>query len=683
MANLNRCALCQPISLDVIMATGITLPLEPHWLAWKDLSDSQNPCGLCALVYHSLRFQLQSNMDVLLFRYNGSYKMVVVAATTKHLLLEDIKIKLLCGERGEAWIPSRRSARAAAFLSVMRGPGEAKSGNIVRRMTSSNPGSDECLSLAKRWLTDCSACLETDTNFVPTRLIDVHLAKLVSLQTGDAPGSLGDCLRHDSNLRSNSPSSNPIKYAALSYCWGPDPFLTTTSSNIQTMQQSIPFSQLPRTILDVINIVRYLGVRYLWVDSLCILQGTDKAAQEDWVAESRKMGQIYQSAYVTISAESASNAHVGILNDREAPADDVCTLPASPGSPDVVYLAKHRFVVPEVHEPLRRRGWTLQETILSRRLLKFGTREISWSCPHTEETESLCETREHTKQPCSTLGNARSDQPYNTTRALSEKSRMIYENWENIMEDYSRRDLTKKVDKLHAIKGLVELAHWSANCFYAAGVWTAGTRGQSNLRGLLWVHQQRKPEFSRKEEFEAPSWSWASVVGPVRFLRYDQAPNVVVNICAWGGLSDPRFDFQEMLSITGCVLRIGTIRCQQFGTYHGGYDRFLPWMTLSATLKTYLDDLDEIPKKYKRGGEGSPMELVNSYFLLLARDPGPPELGVGLILLPARKSSSYFRRIGMFEGFPMDEFGPLGQPYKSKARHLMWNIGGQRTIKIV
>jgi hypothetical protein len=143
-----------------------------------------------------------------------------------------------------------------------------------------------------------------DMNTVASRLVEVSTelgidtVKLVSLLACDNQGR-----------------QTRVQYAALSYCRGTEPFLATTSSNYKAMQQTIVLSQLPRTIQDAVRVTRYMGLRYLWVDSLCILQGIDAAAQQYWRSESCRRRQIYQSAYFTISAESAPAVTVGILTD--------------------------------------------------------------------------------------------------------------------------------------------------------------------------------------------------------------------------------------------------------------------------------------------------------------------------------------------------------------------------------
>ena len=102
------------------------------------------------------------------------------------------------------------------------------------------------------------------------------------------------------------------KYIALSYCWGGPQSLTTTSETLKSRLQGISPTALPQSILDAIKVTRKLGFRFLWVDSLCILQ--DSA--EDTLEEISAMGTIYQNSAVTIAAASAGKVGDGFLHER-------------------------------------------------------------------------------------------------------------------------------------------------------------------------------------------------------------------------------------------------------------------------------------------------------------------------------------------------------------------------------
>lgn len=87
------------------------------------------------------------------------------------------------------------------------------------------------------------------------------------------------------------------KYIALSYCWGKRPFFTLRSSNLEQLKQSIPLICLPQTVYDAITLAKRLDVRYIWVDSLCIIQGQDHKAIRDWEREWQRMDKVFQCLF--------------------------------------------------------------------------------------------------------------------------------------------------------------------------------------------------------------------------------------------------------------------------------------------------------------------------------------------------------------------------------------------------
>jgi hypothetical protein len=139
------------------------------------------------------------------------------------------------------------------------------------------------------WLEDCSTehvgCSFGGQEQLPTRVIDVGLS---------SPG------RPKPKLW--LPHGVAARYAALSHCWGPpsasNPGFKTESHNYDKVQAGIAFESLPALFQDAVVATRNLGIQYLWIDSICIIQDS----KEDWEAESAKMGSIYRNAHVTIVA---------------------------------------------------------------------------------------------------------------------------------------------------------------------------------------------------------------------------------------------------------------------------------------------------------------------------------------------------------------------------------------------
>jgi hypothetical protein len=102
------------------------------------------------------------------------------------------------------------------------------------------------------------------------------------------------------------------RYAALSYCWGASLPSTTTTANLQAHESGISFDTLPRTLQDAILVVRWMGIEYIWIDCLCILQDS----KTDWEHEAARMADVYPNAYLTITASRAEHCGEGFLGSR-------------------------------------------------------------------------------------------------------------------------------------------------------------------------------------------------------------------------------------------------------------------------------------------------------------------------------------------------------------------------------
>ncbi|KAH6875169.1 heterokaryon incompatibility protein-domain-containing protein, partial [Alternaria rosae] len=90
-------------------------------------------------------------------------------------------------------------------------------------------------------------------------------------------------------------------YAALSYCWGPNPsFIHLTADNLQEFQLGLPYSDLPIAFQEAMCMIRGLGIRYLWIDALCIIQ-SGLGSSEDWQSECGRMQEIYSYCFINLS----------------------------------------------------------------------------------------------------------------------------------------------------------------------------------------------------------------------------------------------------------------------------------------------------------------------------------------------------------------------------------------------
>jgi hypothetical protein len=99
------------------------------------------------------------------------------------------------------------------------------------------------------------------------------------------------------------------RHATLSHCWGykSDTGYQATTSNLRDLKERIQYADLPRTYCDAISVCRALKVRYLWIDSLCIIQDS----KEDWEREAANMAYVYSNSYLSILADWSTDSDGG------------------------------------------------------------------------------------------------------------------------------------------------------------------------------------------------------------------------------------------------------------------------------------------------------------------------------------------------------------------------------------
>ena len=208
--------------------------------------------------------------------------------------------------------------------------------------------------IASFWLKTCSeehyVCnlrKGTMKRFIPTRLIEVGSDELV-----EEPKLI---LTGQSKIWDR-------RYLTLSHCWGEKVPITTSTLTLPARLVEIPFNTLPSTFQDAVIITRRLGVKCLWIDSLCIIQDS----LSDWEKESAVMGKVYSHSYCNIAALSSKDSHGGCLSSSISKSLGSAQESSTTDSP----------------QPLSQRGWFLQERHLSRRTLKY-TKDppgVAWEC---------------------------------------------------------------------------------------------------------------------------------------------------------------------------------------------------------------------------------------------------------------------------------------------------------------
>ena len=339
-------------------------------------------------------------------------------------------------------------------------------------------------------------CPRPDSSFIPTRLIDV----------GKDDGK--------QSIRVHLTSGEKTPYAALSYCWGDSQRVTMTTVNMNDMLHGIATSTLPQTIQDAITVTRKLDLQYLWVDALCIIQ--DSASDKG--EEIAKMDRIYQNAQLTIFAASAEKCQDSFLATRSLRGDS---------SPSII-LASVPFACPNVgsgtvslrkaqtywmnHEPLSKRGWALQERVLSSRMIIYSLWQMYLQCESQMKSDGGRTDRFNGKLAgLSVLSN---HQMQSSGHIWGTSDDAIWSGWAKVVINYIRRGLAQPSDKLPALSGIATRFQNATNDVYCAGLWKS-----SLLKGLKWIVAP-PPHQCRPSIYRAPTWSWASVLGIILMRNY-------------------------------------------------------------------------------------------------------------------------------------------------------------------
>ncbi|ERF71153.1 hypothetical protein EPUS_05982 [Endocarpon pusillum Z07020] len=284
----------------------------------------------------------------------------------------------------------------------------------------------------------------------------------------------------------------------------------------------IEMDQLPKTVQDAIVVCRELGVDYLWVDALCIIQ--EQRDLEDFKVEALKMSQYYENAYLTLIVGSAPDCADGFLNDLPEPKASPCeigygrmTLGTLYPESDMKGVVKLSLPRDSAKGPLSKRAWPFQEEKLSRRTLTYASEMVLFSC----QTMSVNEEGSFSIIPSATADPATFDPhhfdlhtPHDlTTHDDNSKSQeLAFDRWRQSLILYTELQMSNSMDKLAAIAGYAKFLGSVIRCKYMYGLWKDDLHVE-----LLWksVYATSTLKCVTRAVDRAPSWSWASIDGRV------------------------------------------------------------------------------------------------------------------------------------------------------------------------
>lgn len=342
-------------------------------------------------------------------------------------------------------------------------------------------------------------------------------------------------------VRSSTTPNLPCEpYVALSHCWGKRAFPVLHAQNAATLQDDgIPISHLPPNFQDAVLATRRLGLRYLWIDSLCIVQNSPA----DWQSEAPVMNKVYRNALLTLSAMASPDAYGGLFRARDPHAVSPSTLTVQVGQQRAVeglLVASGELWEDSVRRaPLSGRAWVVQERVLAPRSLYFCRDQLFWECRELRACEvfprglpvclvddvevcagvetlsvkaferAVCLASEPRGTPGEGLsGGRREEGEQEPDVAGSGAQHSPYEAWNDILSLYVRCALTKSEDKLVALSGVAKDFASAVGDEYVAGLWR-----RNLVNSLLWrvdapFGQPPSPS-TRPARYRAPTWSWA------------------------------------------------------------------------------------------------------------------------------------------------------------------------------
>jgi hypothetical protein len=227
------------------------------------------------------------------------------------------------------------------------------------------------------WLRDC------DDNHIecrkdtgpPGSKANQYPARLVAIESS--------CIRLVHTKDIDDSDTEPLRYLALSYTWGDERIHHRYFTKVETFKQhceAIPEKSLPNLFIDALAITRNLGIKYLWIDALCIVQGEGG----DWEMEAERMHATFSGAYCVLAATRCTGTNDRFLAERSQHLSATFHNRGLAFSEDI-----DDFQLDVIEGHLNKRGWVLQERALARRTIYFAEKQTYWECGQGIRCETL------------------------------------------------------------------------------------------------------------------------------------------------------------------------------------------------------------------------------------------------------------------------------------------------------
>ncbi|KAH7335103.1 heterokaryon incompatibility protein-domain-containing protein, partial [Pyrenochaeta sp. MPI-SDFR-AT-0127] len=396
-------------------------------------------------------------------------------------------------------------------------------------LTLGSTNSMEAWNRASRWINKCTTEHGCCAHLTSSGSVTWYPTRLIEISSNDEPEKHIRLIE----TKDTAPSG---PYITLSHCWGNANMVRLERSKLEEFKASI--SNLPKTFNDLILAARKFGVKYVWIDCLCIVQ--DEIS--DWHSECSTMDRVYRNAFFNIAATASRNSHGGLFFDR--PKSKPCTVVLSAGRGRETFLLVDTALFEKdiADSPLLKRGWILQERLLAPRVLHFARKQLFWECKELCASETYpyglpsAIRRDVLQQGLKENGKDSlvKKRPLSLLKLASHSFGRLYEvegveeidqeevkSWYRIVKAYSQTSLTFTSDKLPALSGIAKFFQRTPRNTYLAGIWKAHLPVGLAWYCSSWVQEAPLPQ---PEKCRAPTWSWMSIDNPVTIDQHYAHP---------------------------------------------------------------------------------------------------------------------------------------------------------------
>ncbi|KAI0112648.1 HET-domain-containing protein [Hypoxylon sp. NC0597] len=451
-------------------------------------------------------------------------------------------------------------------------------------------------------------CLDVEKElrpFLPDRLIEI---------VDNGSDTLSWRMVHGSNI-TTTPTP---RHVTLSHCWGKSQPMKLQRQNYSTIQERQPDSDPPKTYRDALRVALSLGVRFIWIDSLCIIQD-DEA---DWRSQSPLMGSIYHNSCCNIAATWGIVLHTTTDQLKEYHVADTLS-----------YLRNI------TNAQLNTRGWVVQERYLARRQLSFARDQVYWECPDLSASEQF---------PSGVPGFVLAERfefgdeiPRVKPELKFSSELRLRQSWSGLVKIYSTCGFTKPWDKVFALAGLASRVQETTKDTYIAGLWKRDIHKQ-----LCWCYEGPREHYQGADSL-IPTWSWLKMNGKVGtdpvYYSGDTGTSYVKVIDVSGQANDSSrfYSFATtILTLRGIALRVDIRPENTDNCYHRV-------KCLDAKLEDLRDGRLLVLIHWDEDPCDPEEERLSDILLLWIS--GWQSLSRGLVLKRLTNQEAQYKRLGTFE----------------------------------